>query len=178
MRAGSHCSPGDVRGCSLVQAVNCPAGERGLSHVSTSVLDQANNLRRLVVPNDDSGVSSSAYPLRSSARRDAQGDSAGPPFPPASPVCGSVAPVGSVLHPCITGRGIAPLHRPSYQRPTRSQFLIPGLSPFRGNGSQHRAIQVGPVSFDFHIGSSSLGKLPSPRPSSRTVLPPSRPLRT
>ncbi len=27
-----------------------------------SVLDQAHNLRRLVVPNDDSGVSSSAYP--------------------------------------------------------------------------------------------------------------------
>jgi hypothetical protein len=27
-----------------------------------SLLDQADNLRRLVVPNDDSGVSSSAYP--------------------------------------------------------------------------------------------------------------------
>jgi len=27
-----------------------------------SLLDQANNLRRLVLPNDDSGVSSSAYP--------------------------------------------------------------------------------------------------------------------
>jgi hypothetical protein len=49
-------------GCSLVQAVNCPAGESCLSRVSMSVLDQANNLRRLVVPNDDSGVSSSAYP--------------------------------------------------------------------------------------------------------------------
>jgi len=49
-------------GCSLEHAVNCPAGERFFSRVSMSVLDQANNLRRLVVPNDDSDVSSSAYP--------------------------------------------------------------------------------------------------------------------
>src|SRR5262245_29872170 len=31
LRAGPHCSPGDVRGCSLQQAVNCPAGEVALS---------------------------------------------------------------------------------------------------------------------------------------------------
>ena len=49
-------------GCSLEHAVSCPAGERELSHVSMSVLDQADNLRRLVLPDDDSGVSSSAYP--------------------------------------------------------------------------------------------------------------------
>ena len=40
----------------------CPARESRLSRVSMSVLDQAHNLRRLVVPNDDSSVSSSAYP--------------------------------------------------------------------------------------------------------------------
>ncbi len=49
-------------GCSLEHGVSCPAGERELSLVSMSLLDQANNLRRLVVPNDDSSVSSSAYP--------------------------------------------------------------------------------------------------------------------
>src|SRR5262249_11555271 len=62
LRAGPHCSPGDVLGCSLEHAVSCPAGERLLSRVSLSVLDQANNLRRLVVPNDDSSVSSFASP--------------------------------------------------------------------------------------------------------------------
>jgi hypothetical protein len=63
LRAGSHCSPGDVVGCNLEHAVSCPAGERFYSRVSVSVLDQANNLRRLVIPNDDSSVSSSAYPF-------------------------------------------------------------------------------------------------------------------
>src|SRR5262249_23208570 len=62
LRAGSHCSPGDLMGCNLEPAVNCPAREHFCSHVSMSFLDQANNLRRLVIPNDDSGVSSSAYP--------------------------------------------------------------------------------------------------------------------
>ena len=62
LRPGSHCSPGDVMGCTLEHAVNCPAGESYLSHVSMSLLDQANNLRRLVIPNDDSSVSSSTYP--------------------------------------------------------------------------------------------------------------------
>ena len=59
---GPHCSPGDVRGCSLEHAVSCPAGESDLSRVSMSVLDQANNPRRLAIPDDDSSVSSSAYP--------------------------------------------------------------------------------------------------------------------
>ena len=49
-------------GCSLEHAVSCPAGESCLSLVSMSVLDQAHNLRRLVVPDDDSSVSSSACP--------------------------------------------------------------------------------------------------------------------
>ena len=31
LRAGSHCSPGDVMGCSLEHAVSCPAGEVALS---------------------------------------------------------------------------------------------------------------------------------------------------
>src|SRR5262245_58837269 len=38
----------------------------------------------------------------------------------------SVALGESVRHPCITGRGIAPPHCPSYQRPSQSQSLIPG----------------------------------------------------
>jgi len=50
-------------GGSLEHAVSCPAGERLCSRVSLSLLDQANNLRRLVLPNHDSGVSSSAYPF-------------------------------------------------------------------------------------------------------------------
>jgi hypothetical protein len=41
----------------------CPAGENVASHVSMSLLDQATNLRRLVIPNDDSSVSSFAYPF-------------------------------------------------------------------------------------------------------------------
>ena len=49
-------------GCSLEHAVSCPAGESDLSRVSMSVLDQANNPRRLVIPDDDSAVSSSACP--------------------------------------------------------------------------------------------------------------------
>jgi len=44
----------------LEHAVSCLAGESVLSHVSVSLLDPADNLRRLVVANDDSGVSSSA----------------------------------------------------------------------------------------------------------------------
>ena len=49
-------------GCSLEHAVSCPAGEKVLSRVSLSLLDQADNLRRLVLSNDDSSVSLSTYP--------------------------------------------------------------------------------------------------------------------
>jgi hypothetical protein len=49
-------------GCSLEHAVSCPAGESDLSRVSMSVLDQAQEPTLAVVPNDDSRVSSSAYP--------------------------------------------------------------------------------------------------------------------
>ena len=62
LSVGPHCSPGDVMGCNLEHAIRCPAGESKLSHVSMSLLDQADNLRRLVVPDDDSAVSSSACP--------------------------------------------------------------------------------------------------------------------
>src|SRR2546427_6718676 len=48
----------------LEHALRCPAAERLLSRVSLSVLDPANNLRRLVVANDDSGVSSSPPPAQ------------------------------------------------------------------------------------------------------------------
>ena len=61
-RVASHCSPGDVRGCTLEHAIPVQPTRRNSSHVSMSLLDQANNLRRLVIPDDDSGVSSSAYP--------------------------------------------------------------------------------------------------------------------
>jgi hypothetical protein len=49
-------------GCNLEHAITVQP-ERLPSRGSMSVLDQANNLRRLVIPNDDSGVSSSAYPF-------------------------------------------------------------------------------------------------------------------
>jgi hypothetical protein len=63
-RAGPHCSPGDVLGCSLEHALTVQPSERAAaSRVSMSLVDQADNLRRLVLPNDDSSVSSSAYPF-------------------------------------------------------------------------------------------------------------------
>jgi hypothetical protein len=62
-RAGSHWSPGDVRGCSLEHALPVQPPRRASSFVSLSLLDQADNLRRLVLPNDDSRVSSFAYPF-------------------------------------------------------------------------------------------------------------------
>jgi hypothetical protein len=61
-RVGSHCSPGDVKGCSLEHAVSVQPERSESSPVSMSLLDQADNLRRLVLPDDDSGVSSFAYP--------------------------------------------------------------------------------------------------------------------
>jgi hypothetical protein len=42
---------------------HCPAGEERLLSCLHVPLDQADNLRRLVVPNDDSSVSSFAYPF-------------------------------------------------------------------------------------------------------------------
>ena len=62
LSVGPHCSPGDVMGCSPEHAVSVRPERRISSHVSMSLLDQADNLRRLVIPNDDSSVSSSAYP--------------------------------------------------------------------------------------------------------------------
>ena len=49
-------------GCSLEHAISCPAGERGLSHVSVSVLDQADNSRRLVNVDDESKREFVNYP--------------------------------------------------------------------------------------------------------------------
>jgi hypothetical protein len=48
--------------CTLDQAKNCPALEGRPSCFPMSILDQADNPRRLVSHNDDSSVSSSAYP--------------------------------------------------------------------------------------------------------------------
>jgi len=42
---------------------HCPAGEERILSCLHVHLDQANNLRRLVIPNDDSSVSSFAYPF-------------------------------------------------------------------------------------------------------------------
>jgi hypothetical protein len=50
-------------GCSLEHAITVQPERNVASRVSMSLLDQADNLRRLVVPNDDSAVSSSAYPF-------------------------------------------------------------------------------------------------------------------
>ncbi len=62
VEGGASLFAGRRGGMHLEHAVRCPAGERVLSRVSLSVLDPADNLRRLVVANDDSGVSSSACP--------------------------------------------------------------------------------------------------------------------
>ena len=48
-------------GCSLEHAITVQP-ERLPSRVSMSILDQADNLRRIAIPNDDSAVNSSAYP--------------------------------------------------------------------------------------------------------------------
>jgi hypothetical protein len=50
-------------GCSLEHAIDGQPERNATSHVSLSLLDQADNLRRLVLPDDDSRVSSSAYPF-------------------------------------------------------------------------------------------------------------------
>jgi hypothetical protein len=50
-------------GCSLAHAIPVQPKRRDSSFVSMSLLDQADNLRRLVLPDDDSAVSSSAYPF-------------------------------------------------------------------------------------------------------------------
>ena len=47
LRAGSHCSPRDVMGCSLEHAINVQPERHVASHVSVSVLGQADNPRRL-----------------------------------------------------------------------------------------------------------------------------------
>src|SRR5436309_4574434 len=48
--------------CTLDQAKNCPVPEGRSLVFPLSILDQADNPRRLVAHYDDSGVSSSAYP--------------------------------------------------------------------------------------------------------------------
>ena len=105
-----------------------------------SLLDQANNLRRLVIPNDDSGVSSSAYPyatLLGGIRREILRDRLSLPlhqFENQSPQWGA----------CFTraSRG-EELHLYNVQVIKDLLGLSPSslvLPPFRGNGSQHSAI--------------------------------------
>jgi len=53
---------GSAAGCNLAQGSSWPAGEGMSLRDSMSGLDQAHNPRRLVALDDDSGVSSSAYP--------------------------------------------------------------------------------------------------------------------
>jgi hypothetical protein len=129
-------------GCSLEHAVSCPAGEKVLSRVSMSLLDQADNLRRLVLSNDDSGVSSSTYPYSTL--------------------------LGGIRRKVLRNRLSLPLHQVENQscrwgacftRASRGEelhlynvqvikdfiSLSPsslGAPPFRGNGSQHSTIQV------------------------------------
>ena len=62
MEGGTSLFAGRRQGMQPGARRQCPARERFFSPVSLSLLDQADNLRRLVVPNDDSAVSSSAYP--------------------------------------------------------------------------------------------------------------------
>jgi hypothetical protein len=137
-------------GCSLEHAVSCPAGESELSPVSVSVLDQADNLRRLVLPTDDSSVSSFASPfatLLCGSRREILRDRLS--FPLHGLRISRYQ--GNVHHPCIRGRGITPLQYPSYQRPHQSQSLIPGDGTIsRERIAARRGISM-PISLDFHI---------------------------
>jgi len=91
-----------------------------------SVLDQADNSRRLVNADDDSDVSSLATPVQlCSAEFLVEFEVTA--FHSRFTDWWSVATVGKVLHPCIKGTGISPAQKPSYQRPTRcwSMSLIP-----------------------------------------------------
>jgi hypothetical protein len=148
-RAGPHCSPGDVRGCTLEHALPVQPKRRNSSSVSRSVLDQAHNLRRLVLPNDDSRVSSSCLPLLHSARREVQEGSAGPPFPPASRIEGQSLPWGECVTPASGGEEV---HLYTIQVIKDLFSLSPSSlmsPPFRGNGSQDRAVEVNPASLHF-----------------------------
>ena len=53
--------------------------------------------------------------------------------------------MGTVRHPCIWGRGIAPLRDPSYQRPRGLDPSSLASRPFRGNGSQLPPVSGSPV---------------------------------
>lgn len=68
--------------------------------------------------------------------------------------------MGRVLHPCITGRGIPPLQRPSYQRPHQSQSLIPGVSTI----SRERITGSRGISNTSALGLYRRSRLPTPRP--------------
>jgi hypothetical protein len=152
-------------GCSLEHAISCPAGESSLSHVSVSVLDQADNLRRLVLPDDDSGVSSSAYPyatllggIRGEILRDRlslplhQVESQSPRWG----VCFTRASRGEELH----------LYNVQVIKDLLS--LSPsslGTAPFRGNGSQYPAIEITPTPLDFDVG---FVRIPGDPASTRT----------
>jgi hypothetical protein len=60
LREGPHCSPGDDRDALWSTPSVVQSGR--ISPVSVSFLDQANNPRRPVLPDEDSNVSSSACP--------------------------------------------------------------------------------------------------------------------
>src|SRR5712691_11200638 len=121
------------------------------SRVSMSVLDQADNLRRLVLPDDDSAVSSSAYPcstLLGGIHRKVLRDRLSLPlhqFEGQSPRWGG----------CITraSRG-EELHLYSIQVIKDLISLSPSalvLPPFRGNGSQDGAVEIRPAPFHFDV---------------------------
>ena len=62
LRLGPHYSPGALWDAAWNKQRIVQPRRGGTSPVSISLLDQANNPRRLVVHNDDSNVSSCAYP--------------------------------------------------------------------------------------------------------------------
>jgi hypothetical protein len=62
LRVGSHCSPGYFGDAAWIKRRIVQPRRDSPSCFPMSVLDQADNPRRLVSHNDDSGVSSSAYP--------------------------------------------------------------------------------------------------------------------
>ena len=62
LRLGSHCSPGYFGDALWIKRRIVQSGRERPSGFPMSILDQADNPRRLVPHHDDSGVSSSAYP--------------------------------------------------------------------------------------------------------------------
>ena len=145
LRVGSHCSPGYLWDAVWIKrrVVQPERGEP--SRFSVSILDQADNPRRLVAHDDDSDVSSCAYPyatvldgIRWWVQRDRLS------FP-----LHGVEDQSRPWGPCITpASGGEELHL--YGTQVIKDLIGPCPSslahaPFRGNGSQLRHVRGFPA---------------------------------